>query len=440
VLEWTEAIYASVYVLVLATPFVPRSQRALRRMATMGLWATAIVTLIYLTVPVVAPPQPFEPETIFGHVLMLERAMANTVAAFPAFHVIWSLIAAEAWATRSHGWGFAGWMWTWLIAVGCLTTGMHALADMIAAAMFYLLLRHGRRIWERSRRVAEAIANSWYEWHWNGVRLINHGFYAAVAAAVGIWISGTLGDSDLLWPLVLVHLFALAGAALWAQRLEGSSRLSRPFGYFGSILGVAAGCAVVALAGGRAMLVLALIAVAAPWVQAIGRLRCLVQGCCHGCEAPAHVGIRYWRSKSRVCTIGRLRGIPLHPTPLYSILANVVIGIALARLWSLDVPPGILIGFYLLLSSVARFVEEAHRGEPQTPVVWGLRLYQWLAMIAFVFGIALTALPGEVAADLAPGFDLPVLVAGLAVGAVAGFAMGIDFPRSSRRYARFAPP
>jgi hypothetical protein len=439
VLEWTEAIYASVYAFVLATPLLLRSQWALRRMATLGLFATAIVTLIYLTVPLVAPPRPFEPDTILGRLLMLERTLANTVAAFPAFHVVWSLIAAEAWASRSRSWGLAGWTWASLIAVSCLTTGMHALVDLIAAAAFYIVLRIGGRLWDGCRGTAEAIANSWHEWHWRGVRLINHGFYAATAAVIGMWVSGTLGGANLMWPLVTVHLFALAGAGLWAQRLEGSSKLSRPFGYFGSVLGTAAGCAVLALVGGNAMLVLALLTVAAPWVQAIGRLRCLVQGCCHGHEAPIGVGIRYWRSKSRVCVLADLRGVPLHPTPLYSILANIVIGMVLARLWSLGSPLGIVIGFYLLLSGAARFVEEAHRGEPQTPVIWGLRLYQWLAMIAFVVGIAFTAVPGRAPADLSPGFDLPLLVAGLALGVLTGLAMGVDFPGSSRRFARLAP-
>ena len=47
--------------------------------------STALVTLIYLTVPVIAPPRPFEPRTFLGHALMFERAMSHTVAAFPAF-------------------------------------------------------------------------------------------------------------------------------------------------------------------------------------------------------------------------------------------------------------------------------------------------------------------------------------------------------------------
>ena len=69
---------------------------------------------------------------------------------------------------------------------------------------------------------------------------------------------------------------------------------------------------------------LAAYAVAGPWVQACGRLRCLVQGCCHGCESSEFVGIRYSHPRSRVVRLAHLVGVPIHPTPLYSILANAV--------------------------------------------------------------------------------------------------------------------
>jgi prolipoprotein diacylglyceryltransferase len=75
-----------------------------------------------------------------------------------------------------------------------------------------------------------------------------------------------------------------------------------------------------------------------------------------------------------VCRLSPLGGVPAHPTPLYSILWNVVIALAVGRLWSLRAPLGFIAGVYLLLGGVGRFVEEAYRGEPQTPVHAGLRL------------------------------------------------------------------
>ncbi|HWI66552.1 MAG TPA: methyltransferase, partial [Symbiobacteriaceae bacterium] len=77
VIEWTEAIYASTYLLVLVTPLVVRSRPALRRFAVTGLIASAAVTLIYFAVPLVAPPRPLEPTTVLGRLAALERSMSG---------------------------------------------------------------------------------------------------------------------------------------------------------------------------------------------------------------------------------------------------------------------------------------------------------------------------------------------------------------------------
>ncbi len=296
-----------------------------------------------------------------------------------------------------------------------------------------------RRIGGAFRRWAEAAANSWREWRWAGVRVIVHGLYAGLAAATGFWISNALGGREVFPQLLAVHAAGLVGAGLWAQKLEGSSKLSRPFGYYGGVIGSLSAGLAVGIAAGDAMRLLALIAMAGPWVQAIGRVRCLVQGCCHGAEAPEGLGIRYWHPRSRVVALAGLRGVPLYPTPLYSIAGNVVIGVFLIRLWSLGVSFGLIAGVYLMLAGVARFVEESYRGEPQTPIVGGLRIYQWMAVLSFAVGAVLTAIPGGHAPGLSLALDGRAAVAGLLFGALTGFAMGVDFPGSARRFARLAP-
>ena len=440
VLEWTEAIYGSVYILVVGAVFAAKTRTALRRFAVTGLIATAVVTLIYLAVPLIAPPRPFEPQTFLGHALMGERAMSHTVAAFPAFHVIWSFIAAEAWASRGKRTAVVVWMWAMLISLSCVTTGMHAVVDILAAIVVFLLLQRYRTIWERMRRFAEHVANSWREWRVGPMRFIVHGAYAGFGGAIGFLIAATFAGPDVYWQLVFVHFAALVGAGMWAQTLEGSSKLSRPFGYYGGVVGGVGGSIVIGAIYGNIMLLIAAAALAIPWAQAIGRLRCLVQGCCHGSEASEPVGIRYFREKSRVVTLGGLKGVPLHPTPLYSILSNVLIGILLLRLWSLGASLSLVVGSYLLLTGVSRFIEESYRGEPQTLIIGGLRIYQWLAILSFLAGAAVTTIPSGAAPGFVLWLDLRVPVTAILFGACAGLAMGVDFPRSSRRFARLADP
>jgi len=206
------------------------------------------------------------------------------------------------------------------------------------------------------------------------------------------------------------------------------------------MIGALAGSVIVGSIRGNTMLLLGSVALGAPWMQAIGRLRCLVQGCCHGCPASEATGIRYRHSRSRVLTLGGLGGVPLQPTPLYSLFSNLVIGAILVRLWWLGAHLSLVAGSYLILAGVTRFVEESYRGEPQTPIVGGLRVYQWFAIGSFVVGAALTAVPSPVTPGLALWLDPRVLVASLVYGACAALAMGVDFPGSIRRFARLADP
>ena len=71
--------------------------------------------------------------------------------------------------------------------------------------------------------------------------------------------------------LALTAVAGLVGAAAWAQWIEGSSRLLRPYGWYGGVLGVAAGCLAAPLFGTPVLLVAAAYCVAAPWMQAIER-------------------------------------------------------------------------------------------------------------------------------------------------------------------------
>jgi len=317
VLEWTEAIYVTAYVVVPLTPLLLRSRLALRRFAVTGLIATAVATLIYITVPLIAPPRPFQPNTALGRLLVLERAVSNTVAAFPAFHVLWALIAADALRSRGKWWGLVAYAWAVLLAASCITTGMHSLADVIFAGILFIPLRRYDSVWDWIRRGAERLANSWREWRVGPVRIINYGFYTAAGGLVGTWLASWLLGPEMWMSVAAVAIAGLMSSAIWAQFVEGSPRLLRPLGYYGGIFGGLLATGVLAFGGMDVIPFLGAFAVALPWVQAAGRLRCLVQGCCHGAPASVRAGISYRHPRSRVTQIAGWAGVPLYPTPLY---------------------------------------------------------------------------------------------------------------------------
>jgi hypothetical protein len=425
------------------TPLLARTQRSLRRFAIQGLVSTVVVTLIWLAVPVLEVNRAFEPHGLGGRLLAWEQAQSTAVAAFPAFHVLWALIAAETWAANARAsgrraWARIGWTWAAVIAAACMTTGMHTVLEVLAAIVAFPLVRRYDVMWARLRAGVEWLANSWREWRLGSVRIISHGIWSAAAALVGLPIAGAAAGRDLFAAVMLVALCAITGAGLWAQALEGSSKLLRPFGWYGGVLGGVLGALAAGFLGAPVMRLLAAFFIAAPWIQSLGRLRCLVQGCCHGAPAPPQVGIRYHHRRSRVSQLANLAGTPLHPTPLYSIGANLLVGVVLLRLRTLAAPDSMLVGVYLMVGGLARFVEEEFRGEPQTAIVGGLRIYQWLAVVSAVAGIVLSALP---AAPGPSGFappDLLLVLAALGMALLSGFVMGVDFPASNRRFSRLA--
>ena len=444
VLQWTELGYVSAYLFIPVTALLIRTQHDLRRFAVQALIGIVVVSIAWLTIPVVATNRPFVPASALGRLLAFEQAHSNGVAAFPAFHVLWALIAAEAWHgnARSSGrnwWGWIGWLWAAIITVASVTTSMHTVVEVGAAIALFLPIRHYERTWASIRAMTELIANSWKEWRVGPIRIINHGVWGAAGAGVGLLVAGSAAGPDCLGAVIWMALCSLVCAGLWAQALEGSSKLLRPFGWYGGILGGVVGALAAAAVGCPAAPLLAAFAIAAPWIQIFGRVRCLVQGCCHGGPASPGVGIRYQHRRSRVTQLAHLAGVPVHATPLYSIAGNIVIGVALLRLRVVGTPDSLIVGIYLILAAVARFVEESFRAEPQTPILAGLHSYQWIAFGSLLAGIVCTTIPTAASTPTFVWPDARLAWSAIAMAMLAGFALGVDFPASNRRFSRLAP-
>ena len=89
-----------------------------------------------------------------------------------------------------------------------------------------------------------------------------------------------------------------------------------------------------------------------------------------------------------------------------------------------------------MLSSVARFVEESYRGEPQTPKFGGLKIYQWMCIVLLIVGSVLTMIPSEAVSLATAGADYVTWICAVIFGLASGAAMGVDFPKSNKRFTR----
>ncbi|MFA6168941.1 MAG: prolipoprotein diacylglyceryl transferase family protein [Gemmatimonadaceae bacterium] len=436
VVPWTAIIYESVYPMVVLAPLFARRQRDLRLFARRGLWAMAIIIPFYLLVPVVYEPRAIPGTGFLSSWVALERTFNSPLTAFPAFHVVWACIAASMYSSTYRR---GRWMWLLAIAIGvsCTTVGIHAAADVVAAIALFAVLARGGEVWEWLRRLSERGANSWAEWSLGPVRLLSHGLFIGIGVAlsfpVGIW----LGGPDVLWWIFAASLVGAFTAALWAQLIEGSPQLLRPFGYFGGMIGVIGTVFAAVYAGVDAWRLLAATCVVLAFGQGLGRVRCLVNGCCHGRPAPAAVGITYVHPMPRPTRLANLGGVPIHPTQIYSLLWLMVVGVALTRLWIIEAPLSFIAGMYFVLVGLGRFVEEHYRGEPQTAVIAGFRLYQWLTLLFVVGGAALTTLPSARAPAPVP-IGWPAIAVSLLAAVIGTASFGMDVPGSDRRFSRLA--
>jgi prolipoprotein diacylglyceryltransferase len=364
-----------------------------------------------------------------------------------AHHLAASLALAVVcgWSLRSMGRGLGIVALVWIIAMSAASLVNGVFPLVVAGSLGVGALSIGRAWWiERSVRAVEHCGNSWKAWRIGPVRVINHAIVAGVAAATGLLLMGSFaGDRSMGWILAAAAV-GLAGAAAWGWFWVGSvgrigAGMMRPFGYFGSVIG----CSVtLALAGcwrgaDVAWVLLGSLSLAAPWVQAIGRWRCLINGCCHGKPSMLPWAIRCEQPTSRIVRLSGLGGVPIHPTPVYSMLVNLLIGVLTLKVWRMGAAPNTVCAAYLVPAGLARFVEESLRGEPHTPVYAGLRLYQWCAAVMVPLGIVLSMLPCHATFDpwrLTPEAGLAAIFGGFVYAA----AMGVDFPESNHPLSRLA--
>lgn len=436
VVGWMIWPYSAAYPFAIMGPLLLRTNGELRRYLMAAWLATLLGFMLMLVVPGRATLLPLYEDGMSGWLVAANRALDADWLALPSFHVIWVVLAFYCFTSR-----FARLRMIWasataIVGISCILTGSHAIADVFAGALLGALCWHHKMAWRWLLHGAEKLGNSWSAVQIGPVRIINHALWSAIAAAAGIevviWLTGT----EFISRIMFVFVVALVAAGAWGYWLEGGSRLSRPFGYYGFLLGAVIAITILLIVDRPASEVLmASFACGAPLAQAIGRVRCLVQGCCHGRPVVGASGICVTHPESRVTALGHLNGISIHPTPLYSIIGNLFVFACLWRLWLVGAASTFIGGLYLVLSSLARFVEEGYRGEPQTARFFGLAVYQWLAVIFFVSGIAISMF-GGLPMNPVSSATMRGVIASLVAGLIAAALMSMDLPHSHWRFSR----
>ena len=419
--HWSMSIAAAIWFFV--APLFARTQQQLRQFFISGLLGGMAVMYLAFMLPLIG----------LGHNSRIEGTFWLHGGLSISWFWIW--VATALYHISLPAFRSAITVLSGLLTLGLLLNSRDPIAHLLSGTVGFAFAFYAPSIWSFLRRSAEKVANSWKEWVFGPVRVINHGFYVGFGAFVGTVIGSILAGEEYAFGLVVVSVFLTVCAGLWGQFIEGSDKLKRPFGWYGSMVGVFLAILVIQWMGLNVWMMLGVFAVFMPWVQAIGRMRCLVNGCCHGSPSSEHLGIHYVHPRSRVCFISNLKGTALHPTQLYAMIWLALVGGLQFRLWYSGASMSLLIGLYLMLNGLGRFVEEAYRGEPQTPIFAKLRLYQWAAVASLLIGMVITVFESPLPPAYT-GIGWRTLSAGMINWAIIQFLMGIDFPKSNLRFSR----
>jgi phosphatidylglycerol:prolipoprotein diacylglycerol transferase len=208
----------------------------------------------------------------------------------------------------------------------------------------------------------------------------SYGTLFFLAILVGWWMCVRLGRTvDAKAPWTLIYLGSILAGIVGARLLNlliflpdilgGHGSVARILGGGGTWLpGVLAGTLVLWWSSRRHGLALGVVTnvffVGIPLVHAIGRVGCLLGGCCYGAATSVPWAIRY---TSEIAA--RHNGTPLHvhvhPTPVYEIVAELFNFAVCLALWRRRPRPWTILLTWALLYGAQRFVIEFFRGDPR---------------------------------------------------------------------------
>ena len=129
--------------------------------------------------------------------------------------------------------------------------------------------------------------------------------------------------------------------------------------------------------------------------QAVGRISCLMAGCCYGKPTELPWGVTFTNPLA-AANVGTPLGVSLHPTQLYESGAALLIlgGLLLAERGGRGFA-GRTFWTYLLLYPAARFVIEFYRGDPRGTVFDIVSTSQFVSLLLIPTSIVMLILLGR---------------------------------------------
>lgn len=217
--------------------------------------------------------------------------------------------------------------------------------------------------------------------------LPSYGVMIAIAVLVGLWtlrrraVFGGLDGVRVVDLAVWVVIWALIGAKVLLVLVEWRRYLANPGDLLGLVRagGVFLGGFLGGLTAGAVLMrryalpVLPTIDAIVPSLalgHAIGRIGCLLAGCCWGAHCDLPWAVTY-TDPAAAANVGTPLGVPLHPFPVYSSMFNLALWGVLEWLYRRRPPAGRVFATYLAVYGIGRFLLEFTRGDASRGFVFG---------------------------------------------------------------------
>lgn len=122
-----------------------------------------------------------------------------------------------------------------------------------------------------------------------------------------------------------------------------------------------------------------------PPSHAIGRVGCLLGGCCYGAPTDLPWGITYHNELAHRL-MGTPLGVPLHPTPLYEVGVELLLFAIALRLWFRRPRPFAIAAVWFVGYGLARFAIEFVRADYRGGFLF-LSTSQWISLGLVAIGL-----------------------------------------------------
>lgn len=239
------------------------------------------------------------------------------------------------------------------------------------------------------------------------IQIPTYGVMFVLGVALGLWTVKLRADkagleSDTILDLSLwVVIWALVGAKVLLVLVELPRYLQHPADLLGVLRagGVFLGGLLAAIAASIVLFrryqlrFFETADVVAPSIslgQAIGRIGCLMAGCCWGGRCDLPWAITYTDPRAHA-NVGTPLGVSLHPFPVYAMIFNFSLYGFLAWLYKRGVATGRVFASYLMIYGTGRFLLELTRGDAARGFVFAglMSTSQFIGLLLVATGAAI---------------------------------------------------